>query len=83
MKGLTSGLYVAFDTTALALMLSMLLMFLQFVIERFETQALSAVDIRANEELIGRFEQLGASHDPHVASIEHGTPRPGVHPRGV
>lgn len=70
MKGLLAGLYVAFDTTALALMLSMGLMFLQFLIERFETQVLSAVDIRANEELIGRFEQVGASHDPHVASIE-------------
>jgi biopolymer transport protein ExbB/TolQ len=70
MKGLLAGLYVAFDTTALALMLSMGLMFLQFLIERIETQILSAVDIRANEELIGRFEQLGASHDPHVASME-------------
>lgn len=70
MKGLLAGLYVAFDTTALALMLSMVLMFIQFIIERFEGQVLSAVDIRANEELIGRFEQLGASHDPHVASIE-------------
>jgi hypothetical protein len=70
MKGLLAGLYVAFDTTALALMLSMVLMFIQFIIERFETQVLSAVDIRANEELIGRFEQLGASHDPHVASME-------------
>lgn len=70
MKGLLAGLYVAFDTTALALMLSMVLMFIQFLIERFETQILSAVDIRASEELIGRFEQLGASHDPHVASIE-------------
>lgn len=70
MKGLLAGLYVAFDTTALALMLSMVLMFIQFIIERFETQILSSVDIRANEELIGRFEQLGASHDPHVASME-------------
>ncbi len=70
MKGLLAGLYIAFDTTALALTLSMVLMFIQFIIERFETQVLSAVDIRASEEMIGRFEQLGASHDPHVASIE-------------
>jgi biopolymer transport protein ExbB/TolQ len=70
MKGLLAGLYVAFDTTALALMLSMVLMFIQFFIERFETLVMSIVDTRANEELIGRFEQLGASHDPHVASME-------------
>jgi biopolymer transport protein ExbB/TolQ len=70
MKGLLAGLYVAFDTTALALMLSMVLMFIQFIIERFESQIMGVVDIRANEELIGRFEQLGASHDPHVASME-------------
>ncbi len=70
MKGLLAGLYVAFDTTALALVLSMVLMFVQFIIERFESQVLSSVDIRASEEMIGRFEQLGASHDPHVQSIE-------------
>jgi biopolymer transport protein ExbB/TolQ len=70
MKGLLAGLYVAFDTTALALMLSMALMFLQFVLERFESHILSAVDIRASEELIGRFSQVGAAHDPHVASVE-------------
>jgi biopolymer transport protein ExbB/TolQ len=70
MNGLLSGLYVAFDTTALALTLSISLMFVQFVIERFETQVLAAVDIRANEELMGRFAQLGAAHDPHVASME-------------
>lgn len=70
MEGLLSGLYVAFDTTALALSLSMVLMFLQFLLDRVETQALSMVDIRANEMLVGRFQEVGAGHDPYLVSVE-------------
>jgi biopolymer transport protein ExbB/TolQ len=70
MEGLLSGLYVAFDTTALALSLSIILMFIQFLIERFETQLLAIVDIRTNELIVGRFQQVGASHDPYLASVE-------------
>lgn len=51
----TSGLGVAFDTTALALALSMVLMFVQYVVERAETGILAAVDERASAELAGRF----------------------------
>jgi biopolymer transport protein ExbB/TolQ len=69
MDGLLSGLYVAFDTTALALSLSILLMFLMFVIDRMETQVLASVDLRANEALVGRFQQVGGSHDPYLNSI--------------
>src|SRR5690606_38240297 len=68
--GLTDGLYVAFDTTAVALIFAMILMFIQFFIDKVETQLLSTVDERMHEELAGRFELLGSSHDPHVASIE-------------
>ncbi len=39
MQGLLAGLYVAFDTTSLALSLSMVLMFVQFFAERVETAA--------------------------------------------
>ena len=70
MEGLLSGLYVAFDTTALALSLSMVLMFLQFLLDRVETQALSLVDTRANEMLVGRFQEVGAGHDPYLVSVE-------------
>jgi len=70
MEGLLAGLYVAFDTTALALSLSMIMMFLQFLLDRIETQALSLVDIRANEMLVGRFQEVGAGHDPYLASVE-------------
>ena len=67
---LLSGLYVAFDTTALALSLSIILMFVQFLIDRFETHLLAIVDARANEELVGRFQQVGTGSDPHLASVQ-------------
>ncbi|MFP6648904.1 MAG: MotA/TolQ/ExbB proton channel family protein, partial [Pirellulaceae bacterium] len=70
MQGLLSGLYVAFDTTALALSLSIVLMFLQFLVERCETQLLSVVDHRTDSELVGRFQQAGSAHDPHLVSVE-------------
>lgn len=69
-QGLLGGLYVAFDTTALALTLSMLLMFIQFVIDRVEQQLLSSVDRAANEQLMGRFPGLVTSSDPQVAMAE-------------
>ena len=69
-QGLLGGLYVAFDTTALALTLSMVLMFIQFVIDRIEQQLLSTVDTRANAELVGRFQGSATSTDPAVAAIE-------------
>ncbi|GAA5506556.1 MotA/TolQ/ExbB proton channel family protein [Novipirellula caenicola] len=43
---LKSGLYVAFDTTALGLVLSVVSIFLQFPIERSEQRLLSAIDAR-------------------------------------
>jgi biopolymer transport protein ExbB/TolQ len=65
----TAGLGVAFDTTALALALSMVLMFTQFVIDKFEGRLLSRVDERATIELGGRFVQLGGHGDPQVAAV--------------
>ena len=56
MDGLRGSLYVAFDTTALALTLSMILMFGQFLVDRFESQLLDLVDQRARAEIAGRFE---------------------------
>ncbi|QDT08942.1 MotA/TolQ/ExbB proton channel family protein [Planctomycetes bacterium K23_9] len=43
---LKSGLYVAFDTTALGLVLSVLAIFIQFPIERSEQQLLATIDHR-------------------------------------
>lgn len=70
MGKLTAGLYVAFDTTAQALCLSMLLMFIQFVIDRIESSLLATVDARADEELVGRFQSTGTGRDPYVISVE-------------
>jgi biopolymer transport protein ExbB/TolQ len=70
MEGLLAGLYVAFDTTALALSLSILLMFFQFFVDRIESQLLSIVDTRVSEELIGCFESVGTANDPHLQSIQ-------------
>jgi hypothetical protein len=44
MNGLTSGLYVAFDTTAVGLVLTMIAMFMQFLVQRGEQALLSRID---------------------------------------
>ena len=49
------GLALKFDTTALALTFSILLMFVHFTVERSETALLERVDDRARAELGGRF----------------------------
>ena len=61
MSGLRSSLYVAFDTTALALTLSIVLMFIQFLVDRFEVQLLSMVDQKAVQEIAGHFEKDSAT----------------------
>lgn len=55
-SGVVAGLGVAFDTTATALALSMVLMFLQFVIDRREQSLLGRVDNAAWAALAGRFQ---------------------------
>ncbi|MEM6330606.1 MAG: MotA/TolQ/ExbB proton channel family protein [Planctomycetota bacterium] len=65
----TAGLSVAFDTTALALALSIILVFGKLLVERTEERLLVMTGQRAGQELIGRFEQYGAATDPNVASI--------------
>lgn len=69
MPQVVHGLKIAFDTTALALALSMILMFAQFIVDRFETNLLEKVDDRVAQELVGRFEELGTATDPQAASI--------------
>ena len=65
MQGLFAGLYVAFDTTALALTLSIMLMFIQFMSDQFETQLLSAVDVKTEAALsrLLAMESAGVSTD--------------------
>ena len=69
-EGLKNGLYTAFDSTAVALSFSMLLMFLQYFADRLESHLLSVVDSRASDELADRFTQVGSATDPHVRTIE-------------
>ena len=73
MQGLLAGLSVAFDTTALALSLSILLMFAQYITNHLESELLASVDSRVSKELVGRFEQLGTRTDPQLASIRQMT----------
>ena len=69
-NALTAGLYVAFDTTAIALCFAMVLMFIQFALDRWESQVLSAVDRRIASELAGRFEVVGSVSDPQIAAVQ-------------
>ena len=53
----TDGLALAFDATALGLALTMVSMFLNFLVERAETGILEAVDLYADRQLAHRFER--------------------------
>lgn len=54
-----AGLGTAFDTTATALTLAMVLMFLQFTVDRAEQRLLARVDDAAWRSLTGRFHCFG------------------------
>ena len=56
-----NGLGLKFDTTALALAMSMVLMFIHFYVEGAETQLLEEVDDRVLDDLSGRFAVAAAS----------------------
>lgn len=70
MNGLRGSLYVAFDTTALALTLSMFLMFVLFLIDRFEMQLLSLVDTRTHAEVSRHFD-LAAPENSALQSFSN------------
>ena len=70
MQALLSGLYVAFDTTALALSLSIVLMFVQFLVDRFESELLTTVDERARGELMRAFESEQVGSEPHLIVVQ-------------
>jgi biopolymer transport protein ExbB/TolQ len=69
MSRVTHGLGVAFDHTATALALTMVLMFAKAGVERAQDRLLALVDARTSEELVGRFQQSGSSYDPNVLVI--------------
>lgn len=67
MTGVVSGLGTAFDTTAIALGLSMVLMLMQFIVDRMEQALLGEVDDAAWSTLAGRFQSLAGDGGATVA----------------
>jgi len=68
-----ADLSFAFDTTALALSFSIVLMFFQFFVEKLEHRLLNCVDEQANRELAGRFEEYSDSPEGIVRAVKaHG-----------
>lgn len=65
---LKGGLYVAFDTTALGLVLSVMTIFLQFPVERNEQQLLAEIDARAGHLLSANLPS-GESSDNQMGLI--------------
>jgi biopolymer transport protein ExbB/TolQ len=69
MTKVTHGLGVAFDHTATALALTMLLMFVKSAVERLEDLLLAKVDARVAKELVGRFQESAPQDDSNVAAV--------------
>jgi biopolymer transport protein ExbB/TolQ len=63
------GLGLKFDTTAVALSLSMVLMFLHFFVERAETNLLRAVDRQVEREVAGYLPSATSGSDGQVAAV--------------
>lgn len=59
----TTGLAIAFDTTLLALLLSVAVMIPLVLIERFETRLLLGIDIFINDQLLPRLKEKGGDLD--------------------
>ncbi len=70
MGGLRSSLYVAFDTTAIALTFAIVLMFLLFAVDRSENTLLTQVDERTREELSRHWDITNQSKDTYVQTVE-------------
>ena len=68
-----TGLSVAFATTTQALVLSIVLMFAQYYVDRKETALLAVVDDRAAAELEGRFEQIPSGPDGQLMATRRMT----------
>jgi MotA/TolQ/ExbB proton channel family len=70
MSKVTGGLGEAFDSTALALGLTMVAMFLTYLVERMEQALLEHVDVYVDAHLAHRFIRLGADSEPFVAAVK-------------
>ncbi|MCA9239850.1 MAG: MotA/TolQ/ExbB proton channel family protein [Planctomycetales bacterium] len=70
LDAVTAGLGIAFDTTAAALALSLVLTFLMFFVKGREELLLTEVDDRAIDELVGRFQHYGGANDPTTGVVK-------------
>jgi hypothetical protein len=69
----TNGLSLAFDATALALALTMVTMFLSFLVDRAEQGVLHLVDQYIDEQLSHRFERTGPEGSEVVELVRQNT----------
>jgi biopolymer transport protein ExbB/TolQ len=67
----TGGLSEAFDSTALALALTMLVMFLSYLVERIETSLMERIDSYVDQHLLHRFVRMDADAEPFIAAVQH------------
>ena len=79
----TGGLAVAFDTTALALSLSMLLMFAIFLVERAEQVILHSVEDLAHGTLAHRFATGSPQAEPYLAAVRSASDAVIAHTQGL
>jgi biopolymer transport protein ExbB/TolQ len=63
------ALGLKFDTTTLALAMSIVLMFVHFFVDRGESLLLGEVDRRVEEDLLGRFPQLPSGADGQLTAV--------------
>ena len=68
-----AGLTVAFDTTALALSLTIVVFFAMFLTHRKEDRLLDQVDREVNREMVGRFERIAAGPSGEIAAVRQMT----------
>ena len=73
LSSVTDGLSYAFDATALALALTMITMFLSFLVERDEQGVLDAVDRAIDRCLAHRFQRVGADAGPFAQAVQQNT----------
>ena len=73
LSAVTDGLSYAFDATALALALTMITMFISFLVERDEQGVLDAVDRTVDRCLAHRFQRVGADAGPFALAVQQNT----------
>lgn len=67
------GLGLKFDTTALALSLAIILMFVHFCVEQLENRLLEEVDSRVQDELFDRFPAVPGGADGQIVAMQRMT----------